>query len=607
MPFVSQKNLVRCREAIYESIKKPETFTGLILLLLSLEKKEKRYIEANMSTFSNYADKAFYLAEDNTSHPEKSWFALLSRNFLEISLKYFLSNQKASGFHYAVTLFWYKNFDSPRDLLNWFKEELGAENFEYLFTDEIDDTINFDGTAPCDRTQLLEYYNGSVEKRTLKYDGSVIKARAGATGAAPYGQTLYTSTEVKKIISVFDFDFLNDFSLAIDDKVKVLPPGKKQKSVYTKYKSSSVLNPTLSKSLLSKPFVILTGASGTGKTMQAKELASHFTDELGTNSVTVAVGADWTDNRSTLGFVNYLTPEGDEPVYQSTEILNLLQRANADINTPYFLILDEMNLSHVERYFADFLSVMEQGEKGYFNLHSEGASLKNSAEGESGVPMKLQYPSNLFVIGTVNIDETTYMFSPKVLDRANVIEYKVNATELGAFLDHPHEPAEVEPAERGQAEQFLALARETRGAKLAELPDEIREKVKTDIMQLFTLMQERRYEFAYRTVNEITRYLKVSMHLAEDTETWASGGWQDSLDEQILQKVLPKLHGSIGRVGKLIAQLAQFTHNPTAEDFSDRLADVGGLTAEDAIYKESCKKLKAMAQTLQDEQFVSFI
>lgn len=341
--------------------------------------------------------------------------------------------------------------------------------------------------------------------------------------------------------------------------------------------------------------------------MQAKELASHFTDELGTNSVTVAVGADWTDNRSTLGFVNYLTPEGDEPVYQSTEILNLLQRANADINTPYFLILDEMNLSHVERYFADFLSVMEQGEKGYFNLHSEGASLKNSAEGESGVPMKLQYPSNLFVIGTVNIDETTYMFSPKVLDRANVIEYKVNATELGAFLDHPHEPAEVEPAERGQAEQFLALARETRGAKLAELPDEIREKVKTDIMQLFTLMQERRYEFAYRTVNEITRYLKVSMHLAEDTEAWASGGWQDSLDEQILQKVLPKLHGSIGRVGKLIAQLAQFTHNPTAEDFSDRLADVGGLTAEDAIYKESCKKLKAMAQTLQDEQFVSFI
>ena len=378
---------------------------------------------------------------------------------------------------------------------------------------------------------------------------------------------------------------------------------------FIKYKLYSELNHNLAKSLLSKPFVILTGASGTGKTMQAKEIAKHFSNRDNTNSAVVAVGADWTDNRATLGFVNYLTAEGEEPVYQSTEILNLLLRANADLNTPYFLILDEMNLSHVERYFADFLSVMEQTKDGKFNLHNEGADLVNSAEGAGKVPKKIDYPSNLFVIGTVNIDETTYMFSPKVLDRANVIEYKVSEKNLSEFLDDPREPEGINLATEGEAEQFLALARAIRiddHDKIAPLSKNLLGEVKEDILTLFNIMQARRFEFAYRTASEISRYMKVSKHLAEDSEKWESEDWKKSLDEQILQKILPKLHGSVGRIGKLIAELAHFTHNPKSESYSKILSDIDKIDTK-AVYPESFAKLKAMSETLREEQFVSFI
>lgn len=147
------------------------------------------------------------------------------------------------------------------------------------------------------------------------------------------------------------------------------------------------------------------------------------------------MGADWTDNRNTLGYVNYLrrssSGEDSLPVYQTTAILDLLLTAVADCergedSKPHFLILDEMNLSHVERYFADFLSAIEST-KGELLLHSEGDKdtlLATESGGVMRVPRTLKIPDNVFVIGTINVDETTYMFSPKVLDRANVIEVK---------------------------------------------------------------------------------------------------------------------------------------------------------------------------------------
>ena len=125
--------------------------------------------------------------------------------------------------------------------------------------------------------------------------------------------------------------------------------------------------------------------------------------------------------------MNALKPE--DYIIPENRALQLIIDANKEENQnkPYFLILDEMNLSHVERYFADFLSVMESKDK--FKLHSDKVNEK------SKVPYELDWPKNLFVVGTVNIDETTYMFSPKVLDRANTIEFRLSDDDLRTFID----------------------------------------------------------------------------------------------------------------------------------------------------------------------------
>jgi len=178
-------------------------------------------------------------------------------------------------------------------------------------------------------------------------------------------------------------------------------------------------------SLIAKPFVILTGNSGTGKTKIAIEFAEWISSNENQYNI-IPVGADWTDNRPVIGYIN---PLHNPPIYNSTLILDLILKAEKDKTNPYFLILDEMNLSHVERYFSDFLSAMES-EKA-IPLHKHGNDILDTANIK--IEKSITLPSNLFITGTVNVDETTYMFSPKVLDRANVIEIKAQEEGLSNF------------------------------------------------------------------------------------------------------------------------------------------------------------------------------
>ena len=378
--------------------------------------------------------------------------------------------------------------------------------------------------------------------------------------------------------------------------------------------------------LLTKPFTILTGASGTGKTKLAESLAKHLRNHedisKASNIAIVPVGADWTDNRNVLGFVNHLRdtgPEGSKlPIYQSTPVLDLLLEARKQGNkdTPYFLILDEMNLSHVERYFADFLSTMEQG-NGILQLHSEGPrddeqfTLPRFGGDPDGVPRSISYPDNLYVIGTVNIDETTYMFSPKVLDRANVIEFKVEHDDISNFLDKPGNYPEFEKADDGQAQAFHKLGMQARANDLKALPKAVHNEVQKHFLNLFDIMQEGRFEFAYRTAKEVMHYTSVCRHLSDDKTVWdnitGNEGWKSDLDDQVLQKILPKLHGSIGRVGPLLASLADYCHQGKAVDGDKGLKAILELEPQTAEFKKSFTKLQSMIRTLLDEQFVSFI
>jgi MoxR-like ATPase len=292
--------------------------------------------------------------------------------------------------------------------------------------------------------------------------------------------------------------------------------------------------------LLAKPFVILTGNSGTGKTRIAVRFAEWLKKDNIDNSLVVPVGADWTDNTKMLGYFNPLANDG-KGEYVKTAVLDFILLAEAHKDIPFFLILDEMNLSHVERYFSDFLSAMESGKPILLYKKPEGCA--------DETPETITLPDNLFVTGTVNIDETTYMFSPKVLDRANVIEFRPDMDSVLAVLGQADSKENtIGQANLGMAEAFLKLSK---AIKTDNLTDDKIKAAKEILAEIYEKLQSSGFEFAYRTVKEISLYLKAANKLGGNADI------NTAIDEQVLQKILPKLHGNKKQIGKLLEDLKE--------------------------------------------------
>lgn len=242
-------------------------------------------------------------------------------------------------------------------------------------------------------------------------------------------------------------------------------------------------------------FAVLTGISGSGKTQLALQYARALTHSAAGDSTQVRVipvQPGWYDPSPLLGYVNPI----HDASYRSAPFLELLLRAESDPGRPYVAILDELNLSHPEQYLAPVLSAMETHD--WIDLHQLGDAV-------AGVPMRVPYPANLAIIGTLNMDETTHGLSDKVLDRAYTLEFW--DIDVGAF------PGWVK----------LDLAR--------ELKDKTRE-VLGDLVQALAPV---RLHFGWRIIDEVLRYLKFQGSLGR-TDVQA-------LDEVIYAKVLPKLRG----------------------------------------------------------------
>lgn len=326
-------------------------------------------------------------------------------------------------------------------------------------------------------------------------------------------------------------------------------------------------------SLMAKPFVILTGNSGTGKTRIATQFAKFLEIKLGENEknwLLVPVGADWTDNTKILGFYNPLANNG-KGKYEKSSILRLIELANLPENKdiPFFIILDEMNLSHVERYFADFLS------------HMETPKIDFVLDGYSG---SLKYPENLFIVGTVNIDETTYMFSPKVLDRANVIEFiPEKESVLDLFKNPIAGKSNILAAHSNFAKLFLNKSLDIRNGN-GKLNDDMILKLQGIFSTLYDLLEKCGYEFSYRTVREIRQYISAAYELTINVNDF---NLNSVLDEAIIQKILPKIHGNRREIGELLDELEQF--------------------CSDKKLQLSFKKVQKMKGKLAKVQYASFI
>ena len=327
----------------------------------------------------------------------------------------------------------------------------------------------------------------------------------------------------------------------------------------------------------------------------------------------IPVGADWTGNESILGYPNGL----NQLEYCTKPALDLILRANECPDTPHFLILDEMNLSHVERYFADILSTIEsdEGLDLYTGDIEKSETWRQTAELKR-VPPKLKHlPENLFIIGTVNVDETTYMFSPKVLDRANVIEFRMAAIELEGFLRDPAKPDLSKLDSKGTSfgKAFVEAAKNP-----VAVPSEVKVAYDAEMLLLFKTLQAHGVEFGYRTAYETARFIhfyKLLANQADEDTAWFPGAF----DCVVFQKLLPKLHGSRAKLGPVLKKLWFLCVNDAAGRGADALkaaeeaarstdkkAEPSVTVPAGAPYPLSAEKIGRMWRLLIENGFASF-
>jgi len=322
--------------------------------------------------------------------------------------------------------------------------------------------------------------------------------------------------------------------------------------------------------LKAKPFVILTGLSGTGKTRLTRLFADALTGGTPDQYLILPVRPDWTDSTLLLGYHNLLADR-----YVSTPFLGLLSLAGQPENREraFFVCLDEMNLARVEHYFAEILSAMETAE-GKIPLH----------EGRNAV-----LPPNVFLTGSVNRDEATYPFSRKVLDRANTIEFTEVDFSSGTSekMTNSILLPEITPPERQHL--FLAGRVPTLAQaheRLAFLDATFPEQVRETLSSLNDLLEERGMHFGYRVRDEVTRYAAASFTVEGVGLLHAANratNLQIALDLQIMQKVLPRLSGTQEALERLLKDTEAWAAERGFERSRNKLARMRVHAAQDGI------------------------
>ena len=312
----------------------------------------------------------------------------------------------------------------------------------------------------------------------------------------------------------------------------------------------------------SKPFLLLAGISGTGKSRIVRELAracwdvdsEEYIAHKPKNFEMVQVKPNWHDSSELIGYVSRI----DGVRYVVGPFLKFMVKAIQDPNTPYFLCLDEMNLAPVEQYFAEFLSVVESRKVDKdgnvvtdplvdYSSTEEYKSLIDQlfcddAERKAYLTevggKRLTIPQNLIVVGTVNMDETTFSFSRKVLDRAMTIE--MNEVDLMAGLTNRHENI-------GKIEFDDIIGKAVEGVDVYAAHKGVCDKAITYLKSINAALDKTPFKVAYRTRNELLLYVvnNLSWKTDDELEDFVIAR---ALDEITCMKILTRIEGDETKV-----------------------------------------------------------
>lgn len=356
-------------------------------------------------------------------------------------------------------------------------------------------------------------------------------------------------------------------------------------------------------SLKNKPFVILAGISGTGKTKLVKLFAESVGATGGNGQFTlIPVRPDWNDPSDLIGYQDL---SGRFKPGRLTEVL-VTASLPENRNKPYFICLDEMNLARVEHYFSDLLSLLETQRWMDGQIVTEplipNASLDRLEDQE--LYGDLGIPENVYLIGTVNMDETTYPFSKKVLDRANTLEFNhIDLTQLPwSEGDEEQESVEIAPvSQRFFRADYLNLVNVD--AKNKELVKRTTDK----LVVINQILEEIHAQVGFRIRDTISFYSIYAERFGLLTEN-------EAFDLQLLQKILPRIQGSHTSVKRVLLKLLKVCLEGESLKVNDLLEDASSLysrwdagkEAPSAKYPQSARKLAFMLRRLEEDGFTSF-
>ena len=337
-------------------------------------------------------------------------------------------------------------------------------------------------------------------------------------------------------------------------------------------------------SLKSKPFVILAGTSGTGKT----RLVKLFAEAIGAQMKLVPVRPDWSDSSDLFGHTDL---SGN---FHPGAIIDFIKQAEWNKDTPHFLCLDEMNLARVEYYLSDFLSIIETRDRKANGAIETDALIDASYFQSQAAKEKygrVYLPDNLYIIGTVNMDETTFPFSKKVLDRAHTIEFSfVN------LMSRPTAGVAATPLKLDNT--FL----KTDYLYLQDCDDDtLVDSVCFDLEELNQILVRANLHVGYRVRDEISFYMmnnKKADLLSKEA----------AFDHEIMQKILPRIQGSSAAIKEVLSEL----FIKCAGDYSGFAGAAAYeqmhsyLDSKSCKYPSSAKKIAFMMRRYEEDGFTSY-
>ena len=533
--------------------------------------------EVNLDEVSSFLENIFNLSQAKKRYSSGRVLYVVFSNKWD---KYFNDQGRHTPNIYDVAIWAYRR--------NSFEDNMTKEEILQKFAEEFNIPLNIISNSFNTHSKEIEFTDSLYSETVLKAElnaigvdvskenidakkGSVVAA-PGEISRGPFVQTLYAGLEITDYVIILQSDYLSLYGNAIKSINSIDHTSQNKYSNYRSYITA----------IKTKPFLLLAGISGTGKSRIVRELARACWDEDSTeykaqkpkNFEMIQVKPNWHDSTELMGYVSRVS---GEPIFIAGDFLKFIAKAWENLDVPHFLCLDEMNLAPVEQYFAEYLSVVESrkvNEKGSIKtdpiLKPDFAEEKDSHTGYCkpsewyeklisellvDCPDNSKYalyslfvnegislPQNLIVVGTVNMDETTFSFSRKVLDRAMTIE--MNEVDLYAGLDSKYESI-------GKLNSDMLIGTAVEGVDVYADNEDVCNKVLTYLQAVNDVLNGTPFKVAYRTRNEFLLYVvnNLPYNMDENGNEFSEDEViATALDEITSMKILSRIEGDDTKV-----------------------------------------------------------